>query len=440
MKKFLNNNSGITLVALVVTIIVLIILAIVTVSAVVGNDGIILGSMEASVETEKQDFLENAKTAYSELYTKNQAENNFKTVTLKDMSDLLINKYGFRNRLKVVDGDSRIEIQETNVSIGQGEEKEIIATLEEDVSLFLEINKKYYPVIYDGEDFSFGKPVATATSSTQKHSVGVRSDNSSVATVTVYETNKIKITGIGEGKTKITATYGNSKDTVEVNVGTLTKFANTTTYVNVNNSGKSFNLKSGWEHLYTDPDNVENPKIYLIYETDLEKEAIPTSRGIEISDDGKVNYSAPDYKYTDLDEKIDEDEELTTDEEVLREEKEKIDHDRREEFEKYLSNTETWEAFSVGIAEALTNKGVNITFSQIKTVGTMSVEQFEKVKTSVKGSFWLYGGTDNIEDNSKVKCTEDSKSIEKRYYEKLGLRPVVAIPKNEQTLKALGLK
>ena len=70
----------------------------------------------------------------------------------------------------------------------------------------------------------------------------------------------------------------------------------------------------------------------------------------------------------------------------------------------------------------------------------MSVEQFEKVKTSVKGSFWLYGGTDNIEDNSKVKCTEDSKSIEKRYYEKLGLRPVVAIPKNEQTLKALGLK
>ena len=44
-----------------------------------------------------------------------------------------------------------------------------------------------------------------------------------------------------------------------------------------------------------------------------------------------------------------------------------------------------------------------------------------------------------IEDNSKVKCTEDSKLIEKRYYEKLGLRPVVAIPKNEQTLKVLGL-
>lgn len=63
MKKRLENNRGITLIALVITIIVLLILAGVTIASLNGNNGILSNANLAKVETLKSQFDENVDLA-----------------------------------------------------------------------------------------------------------------------------------------------------------------------------------------------------------------------------------------------------------------------------------------------------------------------------------------------------------------------------------------
>ena len=71
MRKQKNRENGITLIALVVTIIVLIILAGVSISMLVGDNGIITQAQKAKLDTE----IANEKEAVSIAYTGVMIEN-----------------------------------------------------------------------------------------------------------------------------------------------------------------------------------------------------------------------------------------------------------------------------------------------------------------------------------------------------------------------------
>ena len=76
MKKVLNRNSGITLIALVITIVVLIILVTVALRLTLGDDGII-GSAKKS----------------SEMYTNAQNDENYQANAITDNMEELITRY-----------------------------------------------------------------------------------------------------------------------------------------------------------------------------------------------------------------------------------------------------------------------------------------------------------------------------------------------------------
>ena len=58
MKKLLKNNTGITLIVLVITVIVLLILSGISITAFLGDNGIIENTDEAKVETEISQYRE----------------------------------------------------------------------------------------------------------------------------------------------------------------------------------------------------------------------------------------------------------------------------------------------------------------------------------------------------------------------------------------------
>ena len=62
------KKKGITLIALIITIVVLLILAGVTISFVVGDNGVVTQAQKSKTKTEKARFVEDAELAYSEIY------------------------------------------------------------------------------------------------------------------------------------------------------------------------------------------------------------------------------------------------------------------------------------------------------------------------------------------------------------------------------------
>ena len=57
-KKTISNRHGVTLIALIITIVVLLILAGITISSVIGNNGVLNKAKDASIETSKADLKE----------------------------------------------------------------------------------------------------------------------------------------------------------------------------------------------------------------------------------------------------------------------------------------------------------------------------------------------------------------------------------------------
>ena len=68
-KKVLNNQNGITLVALVVTIVILIILATVAINAIFGDNGLITSANKAKLEQEKAEARERLSLVLADAYT-----------------------------------------------------------------------------------------------------------------------------------------------------------------------------------------------------------------------------------------------------------------------------------------------------------------------------------------------------------------------------------
>ena len=96
-----KENKGITLVALVVTIIVLLILAAVSISAVMGDNGIVTKSQKAQEKTEEEKLKEALELKLADLEIESFTEDST-TVTNKIMGEMLKGIYRYEESLTVV--------------------------------------------------------------------------------------------------------------------------------------------------------------------------------------------------------------------------------------------------------------------------------------------------------------------------------------------------
>ena len=91
MKK-LKNTKGITLIALVVTIIVLIILAGISISLVLGNNGIVTKAKQGRKETERASAIEQAKMDIMAWVTDKTSKNEESTLNDEKVQEILTGK------------------------------------------------------------------------------------------------------------------------------------------------------------------------------------------------------------------------------------------------------------------------------------------------------------------------------------------------------------
>ena len=112
MKKT-KEKRGITLIALIITIIVLLILAGVTISMVVGDNGVLKQSQNASIQTNLAKEKENIDFAIVGAYTE---ESGYKTITLTSLQDSLNKQFGEEKTTSKEnpDGTFTIKVVETN--------------------------------------------------------------------------------------------------------------------------------------------------------------------------------------------------------------------------------------------------------------------------------------------------------------------------------------
>ena len=112
MKKT-KEKRGITLIALIITIIVLLILAGLTISMVVGDNGVLKQSQNASIQTNLAKEKENIDFAIVGAYTE---ESGYKTITLTSLQDSLNKQFGEEKTTSKEnpDGTFTIKVVETN--------------------------------------------------------------------------------------------------------------------------------------------------------------------------------------------------------------------------------------------------------------------------------------------------------------------------------------
>ena len=87
MKNFKRNNSGITLIALVITIIVLLILAGVSIATLTGENGILTRAQDAKTKTEESEDIEKIRLAISEAQI---GENGYQELSTDNLASALI--------------------------------------------------------------------------------------------------------------------------------------------------------------------------------------------------------------------------------------------------------------------------------------------------------------------------------------------------------------
>ncbi len=349
MRKFLKEQSAVTLIALMVTIIILSILAGVTISVMFKEDGILDTAKQTTFESERNKFLEDAQTAYTRVYSKKEDRESRSEVTLKDVTDILIQDYGYTDRVFVEENGSKVSVRDTNIIVDENESRQLGIDLVIDANAFVKLKDKYYPIILENGKIKLGSSTDKLDFSTKEFEISAESADTSVATVSSINKSNIVIKGMKEGTTNITITYGSSSATIRVSVSNIPVLANVHAYTTmVNSSNEVFNLKYDWDVFYED-----KSYIYLLYGDYLENEAIPESNDVVI--DGSNVYAKCDDN-AGSDKKT----------------------DARKKFQKYLSDTNIWKPFSESIARVITEKGAKLSANDVTTVGAMKLDFFEK--------------------------------------------------------------
>ena len=107
--KLKKNNKGITLISLVVTIIVILILASLSISTLMGQNGILTRVSEAKIKTEEAQLLEELQIAITSL-----AMNYYNSNHSGTLADYIFNNV---DKLKNQLGDSNVSVNETAKTI-----------------------------------------------------------------------------------------------------------------------------------------------------------------------------------------------------------------------------------------------------------------------------------------------------------------------------------
>ena len=119
-----KDNKGITLIALIITIIVLLILAGVTMSFVVGDNGIIKNAQKSKVKAEKAQFIEYAEIIYVESVGMESEESS--SIVLGKVTEELEKNNEYKGKIKKVKNDGLTKVSlKNNIELRLNETKEI---------------------------------------------------------------------------------------------------------------------------------------------------------------------------------------------------------------------------------------------------------------------------------------------------------------------------
>ncbi len=160
IKQINKKNKGITLIALVITIIVLIILARISISLILGQNGLFNKAKSAATETAKARFLEDAGFAYSEAYIEKVETSNANDITIGAVVEKLKSSYGYTDEqiVTVTSGVSGITLSDYEVTLEPGQTKDVTVELENGTYYAL-IEGLYYPITLSNGEVALGEGI-----------------------------------------------------------------------------------------------------------------------------------------------------------------------------------------------------------------------------------------------------------------------------------------
>lgn len=242
----LKNKKGITLIALVVTIIVLLILAAVSISAVVGDNGIATKAKKSSEKTDvatDQEFLTLAVQEYSfKEYDSRGLE------SYDDLTSYILSQEWCKSA--VYD-----ETSKSIIVIMNNCEHEYVVYKDGKVesTTGISLNKKILNL-----ELKEGTTVTAELTATLKDITGTinwTNSNENIATISSATGEVITVTAIAEGQTMITASCGEYKFECTVNVYNYIPIGSYVSY-NVEytdvSTGGIYNANNGWRYLGRD--------------------------------------------------------------------------------------------------------------------------------------------------------------------------------------------
>ena len=170
MKKYLKENKGITLIALVITIIVLLILAGISIATLAGDNGILQKTITAKENTAKEQIKERIKLAYHAAlaggkgnYTKdtlmNELKNEFKTDYDVDDSDDKNWKMMAHGQEVIIPAGKKDNKEDKNVAIKVGttnlKECSNLSSLYGEMTDFTSVEGVQWQLFYGDDDYIY---------------------------------------------------------------------------------------------------------------------------------------------------------------------------------------------------------------------------------------------------------------------------------------------
>lgn len=147
----LRKNKGITLVALVVTIIVLLILAAVSISAVMGDNGIVTKSQKAQEKTEEEKLKEALELKLADLEIESFTEDST-TVTNKIMGEMLKGMYRYEESTTVVKINGIFEndgsLFKANLTLSKEDSESPVSISMDNITVVDEVEKMAEPLMH----------------------------------------------------------------------------------------------------------------------------------------------------------------------------------------------------------------------------------------------------------------------------------------------------
>ena len=301
-----------------------------------------------------------------------KAQNGNYEISEREVLDRLEEKYGYTG--KIIHGTTgtltgiTVDLETTadsRATVGIGKTKTVKVTPEGlTENNYVEINGLYYPISYNGGQITLGEGIAEepSTGESGTYTLSATSSATAKATVDCSQTAKtVTISGVADGNSDITISYGEETATVYVKVEEILKYGaevNLGPVTVTNTTGSTnytANLLQKWKYFYED--DAANGNIYLIYANYLENAQIPLSTENGIAKNGynvyvdTANYSGK----------------------------------TRDNLIAYLSNESTsasgiWKGFAEGVENALNAKlatGQKLATGTVKAYGAPTVEQFK---------------------------------------------------------------